>query len=88
MIVLDNHLPADDSHEKSCLIVIFGKKNDKICNCRLLQIIGGALWLNSMLTLLAGLEVYIFCKILSNLILYFVYDASSKGYGDAAHMTL
>ena len=34
---------ADDSHETSCLICYFGKSN-KILNCRLLQNIGGALW--------------------------------------------
>ena len=85
MIVLENHLPADDSHEKSCLIVIFEKTTKfVIVVCCKFWLYG----LNSMLTLLAGLEVYIFCKTLSNLILYFVYDASSKGYGDAAHMML
>ena len=35
-------MPADDSHEISCLFVIFEKKI-KILDCRLLQIIGGAL---------------------------------------------
>ena len=42
MIFHENHLPADDSHEISCLICYFWK-SDKIWNCRLLQIIGGAL---------------------------------------------
>ena len=34
---------ADNSHEISCLICYFWK-GSKITNCRLLQIIGGALW--------------------------------------------
>ena len=38
----ENRLPADDSHEISCLISYFWKGN-KVWNCRLLQIIGGAL---------------------------------------------
>ena len=49
MIVHDNRLPADDSHELSCLICYLKnktKKPSKICYCRLLQIIGGALWVN------------------------------------------
>ena len=41
MIFHENRLPADDSHEISCLICYFWK-SDKIWNCRL-QIIGGAL---------------------------------------------
>ena len=41
MILHENRLPADDSHEISCLICY--EKNRKICNCPLLQIIGGAL---------------------------------------------
>ena len=40
-------LPADGSHEISCLIFLF-KKGSKIWNCRLLQIIGGALWVSSL----------------------------------------
>ena len=43
MIFHENRLPADDSHEISCLIGYFWK-GGKIWNCRLLQIIGGALW--------------------------------------------
>ena len=43
MIFHENCLPADDSHEISCLISYFWKSS-KIKNCRLLQIIGGALW--------------------------------------------
>ena len=40
----ENRLPADDSHEISCLICfVFEKKNSNILLCRLLQIIGGAL---------------------------------------------
>ena len=42
MIFDENRLPADDSHEISCLICYFCKSG-KILNCRLLQIIGGAL---------------------------------------------
>ena len=42
MIFDENRLPADDSYEISCLI-FEKKKNSKILNCRLLQIIGGAL---------------------------------------------
>ena len=42
MILHENRLPADDSHERSCLIFYFWKSG-KICNRRLLQIIGGAL---------------------------------------------
>ena len=45
MIFHENRLPADDSHEISCLICYFWKSS-KIWNCRLLQIIGGALWVN------------------------------------------
>ena len=39
MIFHENRLPADDSHEISCLICYF-LKSSKIWNCRLLQIIG------------------------------------------------
>ena len=42
MLFHENRLPADDSHEISCLICYF-RKNDKIWNCLLLQIIGGTL---------------------------------------------
>ena len=42
MILHENRLPADDSHEISCLICYLLKKR-QIFNCRLLQIIGGAL---------------------------------------------
>ena len=42
MIFHENRLPADDSHEISCLIRYFGKSG-KILKCRLLQNIGGAL---------------------------------------------
>ena len=45
MILHENRLPADDSHEISCLICYF-LKSDKILNCRLLQIIGVALRVN------------------------------------------
>ena len=43
MILHENRLPADDSHEISCLVGYF-RKSGKILNCHLLQIIGGALW--------------------------------------------
>ena len=42
MILHENRLPADDSHEISCLICYF-RKSGKICYCSLLQTIGGAL---------------------------------------------
>ena len=47
MILHENRLPADDSHEISCLICYFCK-NGKFFNCRLLQIIGGALSIQLM----------------------------------------
>ena len=43
MIFHENRLPGDVSHQLSCLICYFLERS-KICNCRLLQIIGGALW--------------------------------------------
>ena len=48
MIIHDNCLQADDSHEISCLICYFWKSG-KICNC-LLQIIGGLLRVNEKST--------------------------------------
>ena len=42
MIFHENRLPADDSHEISCLNCIF-EKAATFLNCRLLQIVGGAL---------------------------------------------
>ena len=42
MILHENRLPADDSHEISCLIYYF-LKSGKICKRDLLQNIGGAL---------------------------------------------
>ena len=45
MILHVNRLPADDLHEILCLICYFWK-SEKICNRRLLQIIGGALRVN------------------------------------------
>ena len=47
MIFHENRLPADDSHETSCLICLFFLKSGKILNCRLLQNIGGALWVKT-----------------------------------------
>ena len=43
LIFHENCLPADNSHEISCLVYYFWKSS-KIGNCRLLQIIGGTLW--------------------------------------------
>ena len=43
MIFHEIRLPADDSHEISCLICYFWKKKSKIWNFRPLQIIGDAL---------------------------------------------
>ena len=42
IILHENRLSADDSHEIACLICYFWKSG-KISNCRLLQIISGAL---------------------------------------------
>ena len=42
MLFHENRLPADDSHEISCLICYFWKSS-KIWKCRLLQILVGAL---------------------------------------------
>ena len=50
MIFHENRLPADHSHEISCPICYFWKSG-KIWNCRLLQIVGGALWVNPLLSL-------------------------------------
>ena len=47
MIFHENRLLADDSHEISCLIHYFGKRS-RILNCHLLQVIGGALRVNSI----------------------------------------
>ena len=45
MIFHENRLPADDSHEISCLIVFFEKSaNLKLSSAA--KIIGGALWVN------------------------------------------
>ena len=49
MIFHENRLPADDSHEISCLICYF-RKGGKILNSHLLQIIGGALWVELALS--------------------------------------
>ena len=45
MIFHENCLPADNYHEIPCIICYLWKSS-KIWNCRLLQIIGGALWVN------------------------------------------
>ena len=47
MIFHENRLPADDSHEISCLICYFWKSGIN-WNCHLLQIIGGALWVKDL----------------------------------------
>ena len=47
MIVHEKRLLAHDSHGIPCLICYFWKSS-KIWNCRLLQIIGGALWVNNI----------------------------------------
>ena len=47
MVLHENCLPADDSHEISCLILLFLKKR-QIFNCSLLQIKGGALRVNDV----------------------------------------
>ena len=44
----DSHEISDDSHEISCLICYFWKSS-RIFNCRLLQIIGGALRVENFL---------------------------------------
>ena len=48
MIFHENRLPADDSHEVSCPICCYFWKSSTICSCRLLQIIGGALWFKTL----------------------------------------
>ena len=47
MIFHENCLPADDSHEISCIICYFWKAG-KFRKCCLLQIIGGALWVKRL----------------------------------------
>ena len=57
MIFHKNRLPADDSHEISCLIFYF-QKGGKIWNGHLLQIIGGALRVNNRnIPTIAGIRV-------------------------------
>ena len=46
MILHENRLPSYESHEISWFICYFWKSG-KIWNCRLLQIIGGALWVKT-----------------------------------------
>ena len=46
MIFHENRLPADDSHEISCLILLFLKKLQNFNFCPL-QIIGGAFRVNA-----------------------------------------
>ena len=58
MIFHDICLPADNSHAISFLICKFWKSS-KIWNCRLLQIIGGALWINKRVKILY-LNIFIF----------------------------
>ena len=49
MILHENCLPADNSHDISCLIGYFWKSG-KIWNCHVLQIIGGSLRVKTPLT--------------------------------------
>ena len=58
MIYHENRLPADDSHEISCLICYFWNSG-KIWNCHLLQIIGGALRVNCRLNVNCNYPVYL-----------------------------
>ena len=60
MVFHENRLPADDSHEISCLICYF-RKRSKFLNCRLLQIIDGALRVNPYPT-----NIYFVLKMLSS----------------------
>ena len=46
MLLHENCLPAEDSHEISCLFCYF-QKSGKILNYRLVQIVGGALWVKN-----------------------------------------
>ena len=48
MIFHKNRLPADDSYEMLCLICYFWKSS-KIWKCRLLQTVGGALWVKGQI---------------------------------------
>ena len=57
MIFHESHLPADNSHEISCLISYICKSS-KIGNCRLLQIIGGALWVSFCLPDFLSIDRY------------------------------
>ena len=58
MIFHENRLPADDSHEISCLICYFWK-GDKIWNCCLLQPLGGALRVKSVKAIQNIRELYV-----------------------------
>ena len=59
MIFHENRLPADDSQEMSCLVCYFWKSS-KIINCRLMQIIGGTLWVNERWADFLGLFLGVF----------------------------
>ena len=60
MILHENRLPTDDSHEISCLFCYFCKSG-KFFNCCLLQIIGDALWVESIF-LLNSLKCFVMKK--------------------------
>ena len=56
MIFHKNRLPADDSHEIPCRIVIFEKAAKFEIYCRLLQIIGGTLWVILSSFIISGIS--------------------------------
>ena len=58
----NNCLQASNSHEILCLICYFWK-TDTIWNCRLLQIVGGALWVHSEFTVLLHLSERCTCHV-------------------------
>ena len=45
-MIFHENRPADDSHE--IYLICYFEKSSKILNCRLLQIIGGALWVKNI----------------------------------------
>ena len=64
MLFNENHLPADDSQEITCLICYFGKSS-KILDCCLLQIIGGALRVKEKCKTLSSLGIDMTEKLLT-----------------------
>ena len=79
----ENRLPIDDIREISCLIYYFWKRS-KIWNCRLLQIVGGALRVSAHADVSSGTR-----DLNSSLILYlhslFVH-ANSEGSGEPVNL--